>query len=452
MIPAPLVNRRASTLFRPLALCGALLALAAPWSASQASPYSQIIVFGDSLSDDGNVTNTTNSDFDVKYPGTDFNYSNGRFTDDLSGTSPSSASYEGVWHEQLTRRFLGLPRASDSSEGGTNGTDYAYGDATTEDGTTNVTVASIPIYGDVTVTIVNMGQQVTNYLTDANGTADPNALFSVWGGANDLFNDDSAANVTATANRVGALVTRLAQAGARNFIVPNVPPLGDTPEYNSGDAATAAALNAAAASYRDQLNTVLDSTISALSAQGITITVARLDVYGFFLQAVAQPAVYGFTNVTDSAQGANVVADEYLFWDDVHPTTAGHSQIAQAAADLIAGGHPAFFTGEAQLGCDYFYLGFPDGQPFGYYSYGLFPYLYQTDLGFEYFIAANDAANGAYLYDFTLQTFLYTSPALYPYLYNFNAGAFYYFFTGEGTPASRVFYNFGTGQYVYSNM
>ena len=430
-----------------LALGAALAALAAPFSTAQATTYSQVICFGDSLSDDGNVGHLTKSSFDVEYPSTDFNYSNGRFTDDLSGTSPSSTNFEGTWHEQLERRFLGLTRASNSLDGGT---DYAYGDATTEDGTTNVTVASVPIYGNVTITIVNMGQQVTNYLSDVNGVADGNALFSVWGGANDLFNDDSAANVTATANRVGALVTRLAQAGARHFIVPNVPPLGDTPEYNSGDAATMAALNAAAASYRDQLNTVLDSTISALGAQGITVTVARLDVYAFFMQALAQPAAYGFTNVTDSAQGASVQADNYLFWDDVHPTTAGHSQVAQAAADLLAGGHPPFFGGEAPLQGDYFYLNFPDNQAFGYYSYQFYPYLYQTDLGFEYVIPAGDTANGAYLYDFGLQTFLYTSPALYPYLYNFQAGAFYYFFDGQGNPASRVFYNFGTSQYVTS--
>ena len=144
-------------------------------------------------------------------------------------------------------------------------------------------------------------------------------------------------------------------------------------------------------------------------------------------------------------------ADNYLFWDDVHPTTAGHSQVAQLAADLLAGGHPAFFGGEAQLQGDYFYLGFPDGTAFGYYSYQFYPYLYQTDLGFEYVIPGNDAANGAYFYDFGLQTFLYTSPTLYPYLYNFNAGAFYYFFTGTGNPGSRSFYNFGTGQYVTSS-
>ena len=226
MLASLLRHRRTRTPVRPLALGAALLALAAPVAALHAAPYSQLIVFGDSLSDDGNDTHITNDQFDVKYPGTDFNYSNGRFTDDLSGTSPSSTNFEGVWHEQLTRRFLGLTRASNSLDGGT---DYAYGDATTEDGTTSINVASIPIVGNITVTIENMGQQVTDYLAAVNNVADGNALYSVWGGANDLFNDDSAANVTATAARVGALVTRLAQAGARSFIVPNVPPLGDTP-------------------------------------------------------------------------------------------------------------------------------------------------------------------------------------------------------------------------------
>jgi hypothetical protein len=102
------------------------------------------------------------------------------------------------------------------------------------------------------------------------------------------------------------------------------------------------------------------------------------------------------------------------------------------------------------LNGDFFYLAFSDGQQFGYYSYQFFPYLYHTDLGFEYFLAANDSQNGAYLYDFGLNSFLYTSPTLYPYLYDFNASAFYYFFSGQGNPAARVFYNFGTGQYVTS--
>ena len=192
---ASLLRRRAFTPSCGLPLGAALLALVAPLSAVQAAPYSQVIVFGDSLSDDGNFSYATNSSYDVKYPGLNFNYSNGRFTDDISGTSPSSDNYEGVWHEQLTRRFLGLTRASDSSDGGT---DYAFADATTQDGTTTITEDTV-----LSITVNNMGQQVTNYLSDVKGTADGNALFIVWGGANDLFADDSAASVTATAGRVG---------------------------------------------------------------------------------------------------------------------------------------------------------------------------------------------------------------------------------------------------------
>ena len=292
-----------------------------------------------------------------------------------------------------------------------------------------------------------MGRQVTNYL--ASGPVDSGALFIVWGGGNDLFNDDGPTNVTATAQRMGGLITRLAQAGARNFLVPNVPPLGDVPNFNT-DATNGPALNAASASYRDQLNSVLDSTVAALTAQGINITLTRLDVYSLFLDLVANKASYGFSNVTDSGQGSNGPADSYLFWDDVHPTTAGHNQIALAAANILPGAHPAFFNGEADLsGGNFSYLGFQDGQTFGYYSYQFFPYLYSSDLGFEYFIAANDSANGAYLYDFGLQSFLYTSPALYPYLFNFQANAFYYYF--KGTTGPRVFANLATGQYVYSS-
>jgi hypothetical protein len=46
---------------------------------------------------------------------------------------------------------------------------------------------------------------------------------------------------------------------------------------------------------------------------------------------------YGFANVTDSAQGNSVKADQYLFWDDVHPTTYGHYQIACEAYTLLTG-------------------------------------------------------------------------------------------------------------------
>src|ERR1700694_66032 len=101
-----------------LLLCGASMSA----SAQQAAPpLSQIIVFGDSLSDTGNIRNRTNarSGGIVDYPSHTFNYSNGRFTND-NAADPSSPAFAGVWHEQLARTFLNLAVASDSLDGGSN--------------------------------------------------------------------------------------------------------------------------------------------------------------------------------------------------------------------------------------------------------------------------------------------------------------------------------------------
>jgi phospholipase/lecithinase/hemolysin len=311
----------------------ALLFITPHLFAQTAPAFSQVIVFGDSLSDDGNIRNRLEDQYLISYPGGDFNYSDGRFTNS-SDTDPSSDMYAGTWHEQLALDFLGLSAATNSLDGGT---DYAFGGATTEAGTREVTVISNPdpfIGGELTVTIDNLGKQVDDYLAD--NTVDPAALYIVWGGGNDLFDDDSSDNVTATAQRVAGLVEQLAEAGAVYILVPNVPPLGLVPNYKD-DPETAAALNAASADYRDELNAQLDATVSTLAGEGITISLYRLDVYGLFYRLAANPEDYGFVNISDSAQGEDVDPDEYLFWDDIHPTTAGHYQIAVAAFDLLNG-------------------------------------------------------------------------------------------------------------------
>ena len=317
-----------------LASIALTLLLFVPRLFAQSAPtFSQVIVFGDSLSDDGNIRNRLEDQYLISYPGGDFNYSDGRFTNS-SDTDPASDMYAGTWHEQLARDFLGLPAPTNSLDGGT---DYAFGGATTEDGTREVTVIDNPfpfLGGEFTVTIDNLGQQVDDYLADQ--TVDPAALYIVWGGANDLFDDDSSENVTSTAERVAGLVEELGRAGAVSILVPNVGPLGLVPNYND-DPETAAALNAAAAAYRDELNAQLDAAVSTLAGEGITVTLYRLDVYGLSYRIAANPEDYGFVNITDPAQGEDVDPDEYIFWDDLHPTTAGHYQIASAAFDLLSG-------------------------------------------------------------------------------------------------------------------
>src|SRR5436305_2746561 len=190
---------------------------------TQALAFTQVIVFGDSLSDDGNIAHRARDLVGFSYPSSNFNYSDYRFTDDTN-TSPAADLYVGTWHEQLDKTFLGLAVGKNSLDGGT---DYAFGGATTKDGTQDRTIINNPFPfggGDFTITIDNMGKQINDYL--ASHAADPTALYVLRGGGNDPFDDYNAQSVTDTATRVGLLIIRLANAGARNFLVPNVPPLG----------------------------------------------------------------------------------------------------------------------------------------------------------------------------------------------------------------------------------
>ena len=117
--------------------------------------------------------------------------------------------------------------------------------------------------------------------------------------------------------------------------------------------------------------------------------------------------------------------------------------------------HAAFFTGEAALSNGVYYLSFPNGDYFGYYSYLSNPrYIYHFDLGYEYWFNANDRKNGVYFYDFSSKTFFYTSPTFpFPYLYDFSLNAVLYYYpnttsTGHYTTNPRYFYNFATGKII----
>ena len=115
---------------------------------------------------------------------------------------------------------------------------------------------------------------------------------------------------------------------------------------------------------------------------------------------------------------------------------------------------PAFFTGETGLGGSVFYLTFPGGRYFGYYSFLTNPrYFYHFDLGYEYWFDAGDGKGGIYLYDFASSTFFYTSPSFpFPYLYDFTLQTVLYYYPDPSnaghynTDGYRFFYRFDTGE------
>ena len=118
--------------------------------------------------------------------------------------------------------------------------------------------------------------------------------------------------------------------------------------------------------------------------------------------------------------------------------------------------HPAFFTGLTALNNSVYYLAFPSGNPFGYFSFLSDPnYLYHFDLGYEYVFNANDGQSGVYLYDFKSQGFFYTSPTFpFPFLYDFNLNSVLYYYPNPSNPGryntngTRYFYRFDTGEII----
>jgi phospholipase/lecithinase/hemolysin len=307
----------------------AFAVLACATALAQARAYSTIIVFGDSLSDTGNVLHLSEDKFGVPVPGPLIpleNYTLGRFTDGPD-TSPHAVRYFGVWVEQLAAALPGQPLVINSLDHGTN---YAYGFATTANGFSTL---SFGINND-SVQVENIGQQITDYLA-TNPHIDDYTLFVVWGGATDLLSATSPKDVLGAAARQTLNLQRLIQAGATQFLVPNLPPLGLAPRFN-GSPATSVPASAASLLFNSYLATGIAILKDFYPRRHLTFY--QLDVFNLLLRIVASPGSYSLTNVKDRAQDLPPTGnpDTYLFWDNLHPTTRGHNILANAAIDLMS--------------------------------------------------------------------------------------------------------------------
>ncbi len=215
-----------------------------------------------------------------------------------------------------------------SLDGGTN---YAYGFALTGRGTTLLTLTPT-----LSVTVNNMGRQITDYLA-TRPVISNRTLFVVWGGANDILNATSLDDVIKASIEETKDIQRLVDAGATQFIVPNLPPLGLVPRLN-GSPATSIPATTASIVYNEFLEAGL--TLLKDFSFGKHLRFRELDVFSLFSKIVASPSSYSLANVTASSQGDYTIdPDTYLFWDDLHPTTKGHEILAQTAASILTRTH-----------------------------------------------------------------------------------------------------------------
>lgn len=284
---------------------------------ARAAPFDRLYVLGDSLSDSGNVSFLTGG----AIPGSP--YYQGRFSN-----GPNYA-------DQLAVR-LGLPLLP-SFLGGTN---YAIGGARTythASGNPNLSI------------LAEAGRLVTS-----TPSLDANALYIVFGGANDIqdaivaSNTDPAAGqamtLTAAAN-IRDIVAQLAAHGARSFLVPNTPSLAYVPrisQLGSPQTATELAL---------LFNSSLENDLNGLETT-LGIDIARLDSFRWLADMVIHGPAYGFSKVTDPCYtgddlqftgGGTVCADPsgYLFFDTIHPTTRAHAILAARALTALRLPEPA---------------------------------------------------------------------------------------------------------------
>jgi phospholipase/lecithinase/hemolysin len=166
-------------------------------------------------------------------------------------------------------------------------------------------------------------EQLDDYLfTVLNGASVPaDALVVVWLGGNDIFQGstpDEAAAATA------ALLRRLIAAGARHVLTGNNVPFGLMPA-NQGSAAL---WTGRAANFRGHMA----DEVARLRRDFPAVTITAFDAFSLFQRIAANPSLYGLENASEPARDTSGGDFEtWLWWDSVHPTTAGHALIADFA-------------------------------------------------------------------------------------------------------------------------
>ena len=279
--------------------------------------FSSLYVFGDSLSDPGNtyfIRGEINESPWAPIP--ELPYDSRRFSNGK------------IWVEILakeTRNYRGALPAYRSAWFG----NYAVAGARAQG-----IGAEKPSFGD----------QVQKYLGVTGGTADPNGLYVVQFGGNDIRDALESAQlggdptvviggaIQALAHNIGLLN----QAGARKLLVANAPNLGKVPVIAAlGAQAPAEQLSAA-------YNMALDGLLAQLAMGGLEIY--RLDLFSFVDVAAQMPHGFGFSDATTPclqvfvppATGVCDDPDQRLFWDGIHPTRAGHRLVGNIAVNALS--------------------------------------------------------------------------------------------------------------------
>jgi phospholipase/lecithinase/hemolysin len=217
-----------------------------------AALFSETYIFGDSISDIGRLYALSGNQVPVSPP----------YAQKLSNGP--------LWIEYL-QGYLGIPVNP--------ATNFALAGATT--GSINTTLPQ-PLG-------IGIEQQVTDFVTNF-PLADAQALYVLWGGANDYLGGgviDPTIPVTNLENHI----TSLYSVGARNFFVPNLANLGQLPQTNPNTDLTQRSIAHAA---------LLQTSLQNLSNTLPNSKIIYFDAFSVISDITNNPSRYQITNVSEA--------------------------------------------------------------------------------------------------------------------------------------------------------
>ena len=294
-----------------------------------------MVVFGDSLSDPGNVFVVT-GEVSVRP------YATGNIPGAPYPIGQGKTFSNGPTWAQVVAKELKLKGGTGPALRTTRFTNYAFGGARA--------ASTAGGYFD-------MSAQVTAYLADSGGFADSDTLYAVFLGGNDVRDalvafltvmqsgglpaDAQAAAEAVIADAVltyASNILALASVGAKDFLIPNVPNVGVAPSIT----AFGPEVSFLTTQLSFGFNMALSSTLEFINEFVVPLNITHVDMFTLITAAVASPVDFGFDNVVDACLTPLVYKgaickkpDGYLFWDGIHPTKAGHQMMADEALEAL---------------------------------------------------------------------------------------------------------------------
>lgn len=282
-----------------------------PIGSAGSVPFGSMYVFGDSLSDGGSSPSAVLSIYKL-----------------LGGNCdpfhPCPPYFEGRYSNGMVAAEYLAQQILPSGNSASHFFNYAVSGATTGIGNfgDNGTTTIPGLFG-----LPGMNQEIGLYLSNVNGIADSQALYFIWGGANDFLTgnapDQAAQNI---ANYVSTLIL----AGAESFFIPNLPDLSLTPF------AQIAGIEAIAHTFSEIFNTQLAMLLDNLALQFPFANIIQFDINAVLMETIQHPNQFGFND----AQNACLLVmcsnpETFVFWDDFHPTTHAHAVFASLFANAL---------------------------------------------------------------------------------------------------------------------